>query len=382
MTDLTMINQVKPEVILGNKTSQPLVSIIVNNYNYAQFLSESINSALQQTYRNIEIIVVDDGSQDNSREILAKYGNKIIPIGKQNGGQASAFNAGFMVSHGEIIIFLDADDYLFPETVEQVVSAWNSQLAKVQYRLQMVDISGDNIGIYPPPERNLDSGNVLSTLLTKGRYGTPVTSGNAFSRAVLEKIFPIPEAEFRLSADGYVVNQVPFYGEILSIEQPLAAYRIHGNNLWAYSQKVDTERFAKYVNHDLQRYQLLASKAADLGYKITQDFSNRDYIHLRYRLISLRLQPEHHPVSTDKPLELTFKAWGAIWLYSDLNLFNKLSLSWWFITMGILPQPISQLLLTWLMFKGTRPKFIAQAIQTVKAVKTKVRVFTKLAMSN
>jgi len=57
-------------------------------------------------------------------------------------------------------------------------------------------------------------------------------------------------------------------------------------------------------------------------------------------------------------------------------------LSLWFMTMGILPQPISELLLTWMMFKGTRPKFITQAIQTVKAVKKKVRGFTKLAISN
>jgi glycosyltransferase involved in cell wall biosynthesis len=68
----------------------PLVSILINNYNYGRFLTEAIDSALNQTYSNIEVIVVDDGSTDNSQEIIKSYQDKIIPILKPNGGQASA----------------------------------------------------------------------------------------------------------------------------------------------------------------------------------------------------------------------------------------------------------------------------------------------------
>lgn len=78
----------------------PLVSIIITSYNYDRFLRESIDSAINQTYANIEIIAVDDGSKDNSKEIITSYGNKITAILKDNGGQASAFNAGFKVSNG------------------------------------------------------------------------------------------------------------------------------------------------------------------------------------------------------------------------------------------------------------------------------------------
>jgi glycosyltransferase involved in cell wall biosynthesis len=66
----------------------PFVSILINNYNYGRFLQEAIDSALNQTYSPTEVIVVDDGSTDNSREIIASYGNKIIPVLKENGGQA------------------------------------------------------------------------------------------------------------------------------------------------------------------------------------------------------------------------------------------------------------------------------------------------------
>src|SRR2546427_6650222 len=102
-------------------TKAPLASIIVNNYNYGRFLREAVDSALNQTYRNTEVIVVDDGSTDDSREIIADYRNLILPVMKQNGGQTSALNEGFSRSRGEVVIFLDSDDTLFPRALENAV---------------------------------------------------------------------------------------------------------------------------------------------------------------------------------------------------------------------------------------------------------------------
>ena len=92
----------------------PKVSILINNYNYGRFLAEAIDSALAQTYKNLEVIVVDDGSTDNSREIIASYSDRIVPVLKENGGQASAFNAGFERARSDWIAFLDSDDIFFP----------------------------------------------------------------------------------------------------------------------------------------------------------------------------------------------------------------------------------------------------------------------------
>ncbi|HEX4572451.1 MAG TPA: glycosyltransferase family A protein [Dongiaceae bacterium] len=99
------------------------VTILINNYNYARFLPAAIDSALSQTYRPLEVVVVDDGSTDESPDIIRNYGNRIRPIFKSNGGQASAFNAGFAASRGEVICLLDADDFFFPEKAERSVSA-------------------------------------------------------------------------------------------------------------------------------------------------------------------------------------------------------------------------------------------------------------------
>src|SRR6516165_1862808 len=89
-------------------------TIIINNYNYGRFLAAAIESALNQTYVNTEIVVVDDGSTDDSRQVIVGYGDRVRPVLKANGGQASAFNAGFAASTGDVICMLDADDLFYP----------------------------------------------------------------------------------------------------------------------------------------------------------------------------------------------------------------------------------------------------------------------------
>src|SRR5260370_40785973 len=100
---------------------QPLVSIVVNNFNYGRFIGAAIDSALAQSYTRVEIIVVDDGSTDNSRDVISGYGDKVCAVFKQNGGQASAVNAGFRASHGSVGIFLDPDDGPIPKAVAECV---------------------------------------------------------------------------------------------------------------------------------------------------------------------------------------------------------------------------------------------------------------------
>src|SRR5579863_1287385 len=100
------------------------VSIIINNYNYGRFLREAIDSALCQDYPNTEVVVVDDGSDDYSRDIILSYGDRVRPVLKENGGQASALNAGAAVSQGDVICFLDSDDIFYPEKVSKILEAF------------------------------------------------------------------------------------------------------------------------------------------------------------------------------------------------------------------------------------------------------------------
>src|ERR1700693_1450726 len=106
---------------------RPLVSIVIVNYNYANFLPAAIDSAIHQTYSPIEILVVDDGSTDESREIISRYQSSIVPILKRNGGNNSAINAGVKHSHGKIICFLDADDFYYPDKVTRIVDVFEKE---------------------------------------------------------------------------------------------------------------------------------------------------------------------------------------------------------------------------------------------------------------
>jgi glycosyltransferase involved in cell wall biosynthesis len=102
----------------------PLVSIVIDNFNYARFLPRSIGSALGQTYPHVEVVVVDDASTDGSQDVIRGYGGKVAPVLKErNAGHGAAFNSGFAASRGEIVLFLDADDHLYPHAVERVLAA-------------------------------------------------------------------------------------------------------------------------------------------------------------------------------------------------------------------------------------------------------------------
>src|SRR5687767_9519121 len=211
---------------------RPLASIIVNNYNYARFLGEAIDSALGQTYAPLEVVVVDDGSTDESREVIARYGDRITAVLKENGGQASALNAGFAASRGDLVLFLDADDALLPTTVERAAELFEQPgLVKVHWPMLEIDAQGQRTGELQPPYP-LHQGDLRTRSLREGPVAGDAapTSGNLWSRDLLERILPMPEQEYRINADGYLVMLAWIYGLVRTIDEPLSLYRVHGDN--------------------------------------------------------------------------------------------------------------------------------------------------------
>jgi hypothetical protein len=236
----------------------PLASVIVNNYNYARFLREAVDSALNQTYPNTEVIVVDDGSTDGSREIIANYGDRIIPVLKENGGQNSALNAGFSQSRGKVIFFLDADDAMLPTAAEAAMELFGeSDVAKVHWPLVELDECSRETGrIW---WGRLPEGNMRNVLVDEGPDGVayPPTSGNAFARSFLESIFPLPDVwpkfvsrpsaretrwMVRPGPDLYLSTLAVLHGRIKRLAKPQAFYRVHGQN--GYSSLKFEDRLA------------------------------------------------------------------------------------------------------------------------------------------
>ncbi|HBE18533.1 MAG TPA: glucosyl transferase [Cyanobacteria bacterium UBA11149] len=235
-------------------TDYPLVSILINNHNYEQFLPEAIDSALNQTYPHTEVIVVDDGSTDKSREIIARYGNKIIPVFKPNGGQVSAFNTGFATSRGDIICFLDSDDLFFPEKVAAVVEAFDSSqdLGWCFHPLKFVDIQLTEIqGNSSIPQRLHNAlvteydvrGNIQRGRLSQ-KFPSPSTSGISLKRSLLELILPIPEKDqSTLLNEAFLIFSSLGLSRGVVLHLDLGFYRIHGSNANAMTQ--DKQRLAK-----------------------------------------------------------------------------------------------------------------------------------------
>ena len=106
--------------------SNPLVSIIIPNYNHARYLGDAVHSVLNQDYQNFEIIVVDDGSTDNSREVARQFGEKIHYIYQENAGLSAARNTGIRVAKGSLIGVLDADDMYEPTFISTLVAVLES----------------------------------------------------------------------------------------------------------------------------------------------------------------------------------------------------------------------------------------------------------------
>ncbi|MGB3509303.1 MAG: glycosyltransferase [Microcoleaceae cyanobacterium] len=233
------------------KSEETLVSIIINNYNYGNFLPEAIDSAFAQTYPNTEVIVVDDGSTDKSREIIHSYEQRIIPVLKENGGQASAFNAGFKACKGQIICFLDSDDYYLPEKVSKIVELFEQypNAGWIFHDLAEVDIKGFSLKI--PEKRCIKNFEYvdLREIILKGKllkYWFPATTGLCFKRDIIKQILPMPE-QFFISSDAFlrlaVINLSP---GILSPEK-LAIHRSHGDNSYAFKENIGVDRSKLYI---------------------------------------------------------------------------------------------------------------------------------------
>jgi glycosyltransferase involved in cell wall biosynthesis len=345
--------------------SDLLVSIIINNYNYDRFLAAAIDSALAQTYPHTEVIVVDDGSTDNSRAIIAGYGDRIIAILQPNGKQAAAFNSGFAKSKGDIIIFLDSDDLLVADAVDRIIQVWQPELAKVHYRLSVVDADGHSLGYsFPQGGFPLSSGNVCQNLLAGGGYTSTPTSGNALNRRAMEPLFPIPD-EYKLTADDYLSTLIPFYGEIGAIEADLGAYRIHDSNQWALAT-LSSDRFRRFLRHDLQVQLLIAKKAQELGYQLPEDFESRSVGRFRVRLVSLRLDPVNHEFPADNIIKLMQWGISGIWKYSGYNLPKRLIHSLWFLWVGLMPLPLVNPAIAWSYAPQYRPKSVDWVLTNIR----------------
>jgi GT2 family glycosyltransferase/O-antigen/teichoic acid export membrane protein len=324
-----------------NTNNATLVSVIISNFNYAQYLGEAIESALAQTYHPLEVIVVDDGSTDRSRQVIAAYGERIRRVLQANGGQAAALNAGFAASRGEIIFFLDADDRLEPGIAAAVVQAVqeNPSAGRVHFLMNTIDAQGKPRGLRKPAAHlALPVGDLRRAVLAfpEDLPWLP-TSGNAYRAAVLRCLMPIPPDEFRILADFYLSHLSALYGPLVALERVGASYRVHGANHHEPSRRaVDMRLVRQALQHWDRVHAHLRRHARRLDLPLPE--RTLSVTLLANRLISLRLEPQTHPIPGDSRLRLAFLAGRAILRRFDSPLRRKLIYAGWFAAMLLAPR--------------------------------------------
>ena len=348
-----------------------LVSIIIGNYNYEAYVADAIESALGQTYPNVEVIVVDDGSTDDSRAVISNYGDRITSIFKENGGHGSALNQAFTASRGQVVMFLDSDDVLLPRAVERVMAEWREGDVKLQFRLRLCN---DNLEPLPftNPRRTLPmpTGDLTEELLTKLDYITPPMSGNAFARPFLEEVLPMPTETWRRGADAYLNLTAPLYGMIRSVDEELGMYRQHDSNgsgiNAAFSAQTINGYFRSRVLRASRKEPLLLEQAALRGYEVKGSPMSRNVEAMVNNLISLRLNGEDHPVASDKRLSLFKKSMVAEWKYSGHSARWKVFMNLWILALTFLPLPLLKRLVPQFYLSQARPKWAGKLLGGVK----------------
>ncbi|CAM5190962.1 hypothetical protein UACE39S_04170 [Ureibacillus acetophenoni] len=247
-------------------------SILINNYNNEKYIQECIESALNQTYPNIEVIVCDNGSTDKSMNIISKFQGKIgivenlnrVKIHSQN--QYLTIVEAYKKSTGDIIFLLDGDDVFLKRKVEEVILEFgkSEKIVMVQHQTQIIDEYSNKVQSF---STTLNYDNYLEHIINTGSiYGIfGITSTQAYKRELFEKLIFIIDEQlcFTVCTDYRLPMHAVFNGEIRLIDKVLGLYRRHSNN---DSNRLNTEQgLINNLNENVQYFNLVQLQ---YGYQI------------------------------------------------------------------------------------------------------------------
>jgi glycosyltransferase involved in cell wall biosynthesis len=260
------------------------VSIVIPTYNQAKYIRDSIDSALNQTYKNTEVIVVDDGSTDDTGEILRSYGNTIIHIHQENKGVTAAMNAGAMKAKGEFILFLSSDDILMPNIIERQLNILRNKrdVDFVYTDYYYMKDKSEIIEIIKCPFFE----NYNKRILWMFRYCYFMHDSVLFRRILLEKV-------------GFWDEDMPYAGEywmwfkclkisnVAHISTPLVKYRIHGSQLTTH-----TEQIREYRKEVIKR----ARKLYGIGWSIKSRIFASTIFGIYWLIVGLIFKDKKHGI--------------------------------------------------------------------------------------
>ena len=319
------------------------VSICIANHNYGRYVTQAIESCLIQTHPDIEIIVVDDGSTDDSLAVLEPYRGKITLLSQENSGQFVSVRRAFEASRGDLVIFLDADDLLDPTTAARAAEALERvpDAGRIQWRLRVVGPQGEPThDMFPPADWVLPEGDLRGHVLTRRTYVWPPTSGNAFPRPVLERVFAVVQDEGPL-IDLLLAETTPLLGPVVNLSGACGSYRWHTQNFSGSSgmRKDATGFLHDRINETVAGHRIvrrLCEEQAIAGCPV-EPTAALDWAFAGYRLGSLRIDPSIHPLPGDRRFPVAMQGIRAVLTQPDYSLRARWKRAGWFAATALAP---------------------------------------------
>lgn len=324
--------------------ARPNFSVVIPNHNYGAYLGDAVSSALKIDWPDVEVLVVDDGSTDESLGVLEQFGDQITVLTQPNMGPRVACNRGFARSRGDIVIFLDSDDLVDPSIAREVAAVWGPGISKVQIEMRRIDRDGQVLPNVIPRYRGQPTPEQLRRwLLTTSAYPTPPGSGNAYTRGFLEQLFPLDDS-CGDATDSACLAAAPLLGDVVTIPKPLASYRVHGAN--RSSLRADSSRLPNQILRALQRH-LFALKVAGLPSPKTVPpalFRSRHL--LQMRVAQQRLSGDQPPLAGDSRRRMFRDTAASPWAPGPEGIGHRLAVAAWCLTTLAAPSPMARWLIS------------------------------------
>jgi len=203
--------------------------VIIPNYNYARFVGQAIDSVLNQTHSDIEIIVVNNGSTDNSLEVLKGFGNRIFLVDQENMGQSGARKSGLSRATGDFIAFLDADDFWEPTKIEKQMLLFSPKTELVYCGIRRFN---ENSQQYISTHLPIFKGSCESAIINHPGLSI-VLSGEStaiFTRTLVEKVGGF-DPKLNSAAGWDFFRRCSKYTNFDFVPEALTNYRVHGSNM-------------------------------------------------------------------------------------------------------------------------------------------------------
>jgi glycosyltransferase involved in cell wall biosynthesis len=345
-----MSQQLRPfaPLSLAPMAEKPLASVLMSNYNYGRYVGEAIESVLAQTYSRLELVICEDGSTDQSCDVIGEYqqrDSRVTLIRKANGGQASGYNAAFAASRGEVICFLDSDDVYLPAKLERIVEAFcaNPEAGALGHKLIRVNERRRPIGLAPLLAR-MPTGWQGDYMLRNAGFLEYMAPGGGLSlrREIARRIFPLPETgPLSHYGDVPLMRLAPLMTNLVAIEEGLAEWRCHssnfGNSRVVRAEYLQSELTVYHEFWQVQRAHLERHYGLDVARKLAPLDTNLAVLQTEYilaRLTKTRVS----------------SAWRMLMRQQRTSNRGTRYLDWFWFPSILLPQELFSLFINLLLF--------------------------------